>query len=398
MNEKLIGLGCSECGNFYGPDEAPYLCPSCGGVLETVYDYEKIGKFEGKDLWRYNPLLPTTNRTNLWVGGTPLYKPAILNEKLGLDFWIKDETQNPTHSLKDRASAIVVMLGKELGYKGVACASTGNAATSLAGISASEGLKSYIFAPKTISAPKLAQLQAFGAKILKIDASYDDCYDICNHFAKEYNWYNRNTAYNPYTIDGKKTVAFEIAEELHWEVPDRIYVPVGDGCIISSVWKGFIELEKIGLTDKLPELIGVQAEGCSPLKEAFDKRLDRCEKVKPNTLADSIAVGKPRNGFMALRDVRNSKGRFVSVTDEEMFQAMRLLGSTTGIFGELAAVASVAAAIKETGRNAETESAIALITGSGLKGNVWELFSDKIQMIEADEDKIREYIEADARG
>ncbi len=396
MNERLIGLTCSKCGNFYRPDEGPYLCPECCGVLETLYDYEKIEKFEGKDLWRYRQLLPSSGRTNLLVGVTPLYRSDALNEELGInDLWVKDETRNPTYSLKDRASAVVVVLARELGCKTVTCASTGNAATSLAGLSASEGLKCHIFAPKTISAPKLVQLQAFNARVLKIDASYDDCYDLCNRFAEKYNWYNRNTAYNPYTLDGKKTVAFEIAEQLEWEVPNKIFVPVGDGCIVSSVWKGFVELQKIGLTDGLPELIGVQADGCKPLKESFDKNKG-CERAEPKTLAGSIAVGKPRNGFMALRDVRNSKGKFVSVTDKEMFEATKLLGSTTGIFGELAGVASVAAIKKEmeNGKLDEGEKVVALITGSGLKDvEVALKLFEKIDLLEADEGKIYEHIE-----
>ena len=400
MNELLLGLRCSECSSFFDPSGF-YCCPKCGGILESVYEYEKVQKnFKGEDLWKYGQLLPTRSRSNLFVGATPLYKPIFLNERLGLDLWVKDETKNPTHSLKDRASAIVTVLAKELGYKEVTCASTGNAATSLAGLSASEGLKSYIFVPRTISLPKLVQLQAFNARIIKIDASYDDCYDLCNKLAGRYGWYNRNTAYNPYTLDGKKTVAFEIAEQLDWEVPDKVFVPVGDGCIISSVWKGFVELEKIGLTDGLPELIGVQAEGCKPLKEAFDKNLDDVI-AEPNTLADSIAVGKPRNGFMALRDVRDSKGKFVSVTDEEMFEAMKLLGATTGIFGELAGVASIAAVKKEIAeKNLDgSERVVALITGSGLKDieAATKLLKRPV-MIEADEDKIREHIDADVKG
>ena len=395
MNEKLLGLRCSQCATFFKPDEALYTCPKCKGVLETVYDYEKIeGQFDGEDLWRYRQLLPTTNRTNLWVGRTPLYKSTILNEKLGLDdLWIKDETKNPTHSLKDRASAIVVALAKELGYKTITCASTGNAASALAGISASEGIESCIFVPENIPLPKLIQLQTFNARVFRIKASYDDCFDLCNRIADKYGWYNRNTAYNPYTLDGKKTVAFEIAEQL--KVPDKIFVPVGDGCIISSVWKGFVEFQKLGIINNLPELVGVQAAGCKPLKDGFDLGKKVPDVAKPSTLAESIAVGNPRNGFMALRDVRKSKGKFVSVSDEEMFEAMKLLGSTTGIFGELAGVASVAAIKKEKEENNidRNEKVVGLITGSGLKDieAAVKLFG-KTDLIEADEEKICERI------
>ena len=401
MNRNLLGLKCSRCANFFKPDEPLYTCPKCGGVLETMYDYEKIVlKFEGKDLWRYGQLLPTTNRTDLLVGATPIYKPTILNEKLGLDnLWIKDETKNPTQSLKDRASAIIVALAKELGHKTIACASTGNAASSLAGISASEGIESCIFVPENIPLPKLIQLQAFNARIFRINANYDDCFDICNRISDRYGWYNRNTAYNPYTLDGKKTVAFEIAE--HLKVPDKIFVPVGDGCIISSVWKGFVEFQKSGLIDSLPELVGVQAEGCKPLKDSFDLGKKVPDSVKPDTLAESIAVGNPRNGFMALRDVRKSKGKFVSVSDEEMFEAMKLLGSTTGIFGELAGVASVAAIKKERDANNidKSEKVVGLITGSGLKDieAALNLFG-RTDLIDPDEEKICEYIEKGSKG
>jgi threonine synthase len=398
MNEKLLGLKCSQCESFFKSSEVLYCCPKCGGILETIYDYEKIeSDFKGEDLWKYTQLLPTSNRSKLFVGSTPLYKFASLNKRLGLrELWVKDDTKNPTGSLKDRASAVVVVLAKELGYKAVACASTGNAASSLAGIAASEGMESYLFVPKSISLPKLTQLQVFNAKVLQINASYDECFELCNQIAQKYNWYNRNTAYNPYTLDGKKTVAFEIAEQLNWKAPDKIFIPVGDGCIISSVWKGFIELRKLGLVSKLPKLIGVQAEGCKPLKDAFDKNKGKVERVKPKTLAESIAVSKPRNGIMALRDVRNSRGKFVSVSDEEMFQAMKLLASTTGIFGELAAVASLAAIKKELkeGSLDKKEQVVALITGSGLKDiEVASKLLERVPLLEPKDEEICGYIE-----
>jgi threonine synthase len=393
MNEKLLGLKCSQCGSFFEPSKVLYCCPKCGGILETVYNYEKIERdFKGEDLWKYGQLLPTSRRSKLLVGSTPLYKFASLNEELGLrKLWIKDDTKNPTGSLKDRASAVVVVLAKELGYKAVACASTGNAACSLAGIAASEGIESYIFAPKSILLPKLNQLQIFNAKILKINASYDECFELCNQIAKKYNWYNRNTAYNPYTLDGKKTVAFEIVEQLRWKVPDKVFIPVGDGCIISSVWKGFKELREIGIIDEMPMLIGVQAEGCKPLKDAFDKNKEKPERTKPKTIAESIAVGEPKNGAMALRDVRKSKGKFVSVSDKEMLQAMKLLASTTGIFGELAGVASLAA-IKKEGKKGnwdEDERTVALITGSGLKDiEVTSKLLEKVKLIKPKKEEI----------
>jgi len=363
LNEHLVGLRCMRCHRQF-PDFDLYSCPRCGGVLETIYEPQSFEVKKGEDMWRYSPLLPTKRRTRLRVGGTPLYR-------LDDNIYIKDDTRNPTHSLKDRASAVVVQLAKEFGYRAVACASTGNAAVSLAGISASEGIPSYILVPNSISKEKLCLLLVFGAHVLLIDASYDDCFDLCTELAEGEGWYNRNTAYNPYTLDGKKTVAFEIADQLHYQVPDRVYVPVGDGCIISAVWKGFRELYALGVIDRLPELVGVQAEGCSPLATAFDRGVDRIERVQPDTLAESIAVGVPRNGEMALRDVRASGGKFVTVSDGEMVEAMKHLASTVGIFGELAGVASMAGLMKEQRegekKGKENETAVVLITGSGVK-------------------------------
>ncbi|HIH98495.1 MAG TPA: threonine synthase [Thermoplasmata archaeon] len=398
MNKKLLDLKCSQCSSFFKPFEVLYNCPKCGGVLETIYDYKEIeGNFKGEDLWRYSEFLPTTNRSNLLVGSTPLYKSKSLKKELGIEeIWIKDDTKNPTGSLKDRASAVVAVLAKELGYRTVACASTGNAASSLAGISAAEGLESYIFAPRSMSLPKLVQLQVFNARILKINASYDECFELCNKITERYGWYNRNTAYNPYTLDGKKTVTFEIAEQLDWKVPDLVVVPVGDGCIISSVWKGFRELKEVGIIDELPRLIGVQAEGCKPLKDAFDRNKEKPEVTTPKTLAESIAVGEARNGLMALRDVRESKGKFVSVSDNEMLDAVKLLASSTGIFGELAGVASIAAIKKEVidGNLDREDRIVALITGSGLKDiEVTSKLLDRVQTIEPREKEICERIE-----
>ncbi len=358
MNKKMIELRCSRCGKAFKPDEIVYTC-DCGGILETVYDHSEV-RFEGKDMWRYGDLLPIKSRTKLYVGGTPLYSFDDVN------IMLKDETRNPSASLKDRASAVVVSLAKALGYKKVSCASTGNAGVSLACICASEALESYVFVPKTASRQKLAQLRAYGANVVAIDATYDECYDICNSVSKQKGLYNRNTAYNPYTIDGKKTVAFEIAEQLEFKVPSHIFVPVGDGCIISGVWKGFKDLKACGFINDMPILIGVQAEGCDPLargKEEFEP--DNGTKTK----AESIAVCRPRNGFMALRDVRESGGHFVTVSDEEMFDSLKLLASKTGIFAELASASTIAAIRKEKSerRIDKKDECVAIITGSGLK-------------------------------
>jgi len=360
MNERLRALKCSRCGRVFEPDKTIYTC-ECGGILETLYDCSDV-HFEGRDMWRYSALLPAGKRTKLSVGGTPLYEWVAYGARILL----KDETRNPSGSLKDRASAAVVSVAESLGYEKISCASTGNAGVSLACMCASEGLESYIFVPKTAAPQKLAQMRAYGANIITIDATYDDCYDICNSVSKERGYYNRNTAYNPYTIDGKKTVAFEMAEQLDFRAPSFVFVPVGDGCILSGVWKGFRELKECGLMEELPVLIGVQADGCAPLANSFCGGEHEC---KPDTMAESIAVCKPRNGFLAMRDVRTSGGRFVTVSDDEMFESLKLLASETGIFAELASASAIAAIRKEIseGRIDESDECVALITGSGLK-------------------------------
>ena len=357
-NERLKALKCSICGKVFDPDGVIYTC-ECGGILETEYDCDGV-RFEGNDMWRYSDLLPTDSRTKLAVGGTPLYEW----NSSGARILLKDETRNPSGSLKDRASATVVSVAKDLGYERISCASTGNAGVSLACICASESIESHIFVPKTAASQKLAQMKAYGADIVTIGATYDDCYDICNSVSEEKGYYNRNTAYNPYTIDGKKTVAFEIAEQT--KCPSFVFVPVGDGCIISGVWKGFKELKECGLLEELPVLIGVQASGCAPLAGSFLGRECGCES---NTAAESIAVCKPRNGFMALRDIRESRGHFVTVSDDEMFESLKLLASKTGIFAELASASTIAAIKKEiSARHIDkSDECVALITGSGLK-------------------------------
>jgi len=359
-NERLKALKCSRCGKVFDPARVIYAC-DCGGILETEYDCDGV-KFEGNGMWRYSDLLPTDSRTKLAVGGTPLYEWNTS----GASILLKDETRNPSGSLKDRASATVVSVAKDLGYGRISCASTGNAGVSLACICASENIESHIFVPKTAASQKLAQMKAYGADIVAIDATYDDCYDICNSVSEEKGYYNRNTAYNPYTIDGKKTVAFEIGEQMDFKSPYFVFVPVGDGCIISGVWKGFKELKECGLLEEMPVLIGVQASGCAPLAGSFSGKECDCE---PNTKAESIAVCKPRNGFMALRDVRASGGHFVTVSDDEMFESLKLLASNTGIFAELASASTIAAIKKEiSDRHIDrSDECVALITGSGLK-------------------------------
>jgi threonine synthase len=381
--DQVKTLKCVLCQREYGPQEVEYTCPLCGnaGILEVLYDYNKVSKRISKEslaknsdysIWRYRPLLPIKEDSPtppLHVGWTPLYPAFRLRRKLELPgLYIKDDGRNPTASLKDRASAVGIIKALERGAHEVTCASTGNAASSWAGVAASLGLKSYIFVPQTAPQAKLAQLLIFGARIFPIKGSYDQAFDLCIEASRKFGWYNRNTAYNPYLVEGKKTVALEIAEQLNWEVPDKVFVSVGDGCILSGVFKGFADLFHLGWIERVPQVFGVQAQGAAPLYRAWKNRKP-LEPVEPKTIADSISVGIPRNGVMALRDLYRWEGRMVTVTDEEILEAMRILGQESGVFGEPAGVASLAGLIKalREGMVEKKDKVVVIITGNGLK-------------------------------
>ena len=376
-------LKCLLCNREYNPGEVKYSCPHCGydGILEVHYAYDEIRKIFSKDylknnnnfsMWRYLPLLPVDNYSfigPLKVGWTPLYEARRIRENLNMNFlWIKDDGRNPTASLKDRASAIAIVKARELDNDSVTCASTGNAASSLAGASASTGLKSFIFVPRTAPKAKIAQLLIFGAKVFAVKGSYDEAFDLSIKATEEFGWYNRNTAFNPYMVEGKKTVALEIAEQLSFNVPDYIFVSVGDGCIISGIAKGYKDLYNLGLIDSTPKLVAVQAEGCSPIVDALNENSE-VKFVEPHTIADSIAVGIPRNRIMAMRDIRNSKGFGVKVSDSEILSAIKYLGESEGIFAEPAGVAAFAGLLKALREKLikRDSKVVVLITGNGLK-------------------------------
>ena len=376
----VSGLTCMKCGREFAAGEVAYTCPTCGleGILDVHYDYDAIADtFTRDDLkrsrenshWRYLPLMPVGERDSLprlRAGWTPLYEREGL---LGLSsLFIKDDSGNPTASLKDRASSVAVARAVAEGAAAVAAASTGNAGSSLAGFAASEGLPCYIFVPANAPRPKVAQLLIYGATVFAVDGSYDDAFDLAAKAIERYGWYNRSCAVNPYLVEGKKTVAFEICEQLGFRAPDRVFIPVGDGCITSGVYKGFYEFAKLGFIDRLPELIGVQAEGCAPMKRAFDgnSELEPCEAC---TIADSIASGHPRNWRKATKGIRASNGSMMTVTDDEILEAIADLGRSTGIFAEPAgatAFAGLTKAVRE-GTVDPDETVVALMTGSGLK-------------------------------
>lgn len=377
---RITGLICAKCGAEHGASEARYTCPACGleGILDVQYDYAEMEREVTRDTLRADPersmkrylsLLPVESDAcfpRLHTGWTPLYRAAGV---LGLPrLWIKDDSRNPTASLKDRATAVAMSRAAEEGVTAVAAASTGNAGCSLAGFAAAAGVPSYIFVPAGAPKPKVAQLLIFGATVFAVDGTYDDAFDLAMEAIEVFGWYNRCCAVNPFLVEGKKTVAFEVAEQLDFAVPDKVFVPVGDGCIMSGVHKGFTEFARIGLTERVPELIGVQAEGCDPIVAAFEGSCS-VTPTDARTCADSIAAGRPRNWRKALRGVRSSGGTMMSVSDEEILGAMAELARATGIFGEPAGVAAFAGlrkAVRE-GTVSSEDSVVVLMTGSGLK-------------------------------
>lgn len=376
-------LVCLICSETYAPDQIDYVCPNHGneGILDVIYDYRAISSIVDRDtldvasMWSFRPLLPvgeTSRVPPLRIGGTPLYEAPRLAEEASIaGVWIKDEGVQPTGSLKDRASAMAVVKADEVGASTVTTASTGNAAAALAGVAASVGRPTVIFVPKTAPQAKIAQLLAFGARVLLVDGSYDDAVDLCLTAAPEFGWYNRTTGFNPYMSEGKKTVAYEIAQQLDWRTPDAVVVSVGDGCIIGSVWKGFHDLLELDWIEEMPRIIGVQAEGSNYLAEAWSNGEDVLTKppIEADTIADSIAAGLPRDRLKAMRAVVESGGAFVTVSDAEILDAIPRVASLTGVFPEPAASASWAGVNRaiENGHLSSSDRVVALSTGTGLK-------------------------------
>ena len=382
--KNVLGLRCVKCGKGVPAEAGTYTCPSCGsgaGIMDVEYDYKEINRLTSREqlakstdnsIFRYLPflpILPDSARPHLRVGWSPLYKPKGLGKSLGMsNLYIKDDGQNPTASLKDRASIIAVIKAVEDNAPTVAASSTGNAASSLAGSAAAMGIKSVIFVPSRAPQGKIAQLLIFGATVISVQGSYEDTFRLSAEAIDRFGWYNRNAAINPYLVEGKKTVALEIAEQLNWEVPDWVILSVGDGCTIAGVWKGFKDLYNAGWIDRLPKIAGVQSTGCCPLVDAFLEDRPWTPKEE-NTIADSIAVGVPRNPDKALNAVRESGGTMVAVSDEAILDAMRELGRTSGIFGEPAGVTGTAGlkVLVEKGIIGADEKVVSIVTGNGLK-------------------------------
>ncbi len=379
-------LRCSVCGRTFAPDSVRYTCPHDGavGTLDVLYDYDSLKTELDRDrlrvshegsMWRYRallPLAPDVIAPPLQVGWTPLYDSARLADDLGVrQAWAKDDGKNPTGSLKDRASALVVARAMEQGIETVSTASTGNAAAALAGVGASVGMRTVIFVPATAPEAKIAQLLVYGATVILVEDTYDVAFDLCTEICDLEGWYCRNTGMNPFTAEGKKTVAFEIAEQLNWQVPDVVVVSVGDGNILAGVHKGFWDLHQLGWIERIPRLLGVQAEGSSPLVHAWENGIAAVDMqpVETHTIADSIAAGLPRDRAKALRAVRDTDGAFLAVSDEAILASIPRVARLTGVFAEPSAAAVYAGARRavELGYIHPDESIVLLLTGNGLK-------------------------------
>lgn len=372
-------LSCPACGAAYPPEADRYVCSACGGNLEVKYDEDALRGIFTRDslkadpnptIWRYRALLPVRSPwRGLPLGNTPLVGASALAAELGVAAaWVKDDTRLPSASFKDRASAVGLLRALDLGVDLVTGASTGNAASSTATLAGPLGLRARIFIPKAAPPAKVAQLLAFGAEVIAVDGTYDDAFDLSLAATAKYGWYNRNTGFNPYTREGKKTVSFEIAEQLGWEIPDLVAVPVGDGNILTGVWKGFKELYALGLIERLPRLLAVQAAG----SDAIVRALEGDGVIRPvsgDTLADSISVSLPRDGDFAVRAVRESGGFGLRVSDEAILAAIPYLARKVGIFAEPAGVTATAGLL-EAARQGLLDpqwKVVALATGSGLK-------------------------------
>ncbi len=375
---NVVGLKCRNCGTKY-PAEAISICEECFGPLAVEYDFKKIREgisrekiAQGpKSIWRYRDLLPVGEQVvDLQAGFTPLHKADKLGSKLGLkELYIKNDSVNPTFSFKDRVVAISISKAIEFGFDTVGCASTGNLASSVAAHAAKAGLKCYIFVPADLNLGKIIQTLAYKPNLISVEGNYDDVNRLCTEVAGYYNWAFVNINLRPYYSEGSKTLGFEVAEQLNWEAPERVIVPVGSGSLLTKIWKGlheFSDLDLIG--DVNTKVVAAQAQGCSPVVQAF---LDdsAIKPVKPHTIEKSLAIGNPADGYYAIRVLKESGGTAAAVTDAEIIKGITLLAETEGIFTETAGgvVVGVLKKLAESGEIDKDERTVIYITGNGLK-------------------------------
>ena len=377
----VLGLRCRECGRQYAA-EPIYTCEWCFGPLEVAYDYDAIRASTSRDriaagplsLWRYSDLLPVTGNPSLDLGTgfTPLVRADRLAETLGLgEVWVKNDTSNPTSSFKDRVVSVALSKAIEFGFKTAACASTGNLANSVAAHAARAGLHSYVFIPSDLEQGKVMATAVYGGNLVAVDGSYDDVNRLCVELAGTYEWAFVNVNVRPYYAEGSKTLAYEVAEQLGWQAPDHVVVPVASGSLLTKIEKGFRELHRVGLLDDEPRVrvSGAQAAGCSPVATAWLEGSDTIRPVKPATIAKSLAIGNPADGYFALDTVRRTDGAFAAVTDDEVIAGIRLLARTEGIFAETAGGVTIATLqrLATEGLVRPDERVVVYITGHGLK-------------------------------
>lgn len=380
-NGFMKALKCRECGREY-PLEATHVCEFDFGPLEVVYDYDKIKKnltrkqieSRPQTMWRYRELLPVAGEPTVGfqVGYTPLVKADRLAKRLGIrELWIKNDTVNyPTLSFKDRVVSVALSRSKELGFKTVACASTGNLANSVAANAASAGLEAFVFIPSDLEHSKIVNSLVYGANVVGIKGHYDEVNRLCAEIAGKYPWAFVNVNMRPYYAEGSKSMGYEIAEQSGWKIPQHTVVPMASGSLLTKIHKSYQEFSKLGLVKETPwHIHGAQATGCSPISAAQKAGLDFFKPVKPNTIAKSLAIGTPADGFYSLRVMKETGGHAEDVTDDEVREGIRLLAECEGIFSETAGGVTVGVAKKliAQGKIPADDSAVLCITGNGLK-------------------------------
>lgn len=373
-------LQCKECGHRY-PLEARFACDECFGPLEVAYDFSSLDAESTRrkiqagppSIWRYADFLPFAERprTALPTGMTPLIRADRLAERLGLrEVWVKNDAANPTHSFKDRVVSVALPKARELGYRVVACASTGNLANAVAAHAAAAGLESYVFVPADLEEQKILATGVYGTKVVSVNGSYDQVNRLCVELSATREWAFVNVNVRPYYAEGSKTLAYEIAEQLGFELPDRVVVPIASGSLFTKLARGFEEWLEVGLVEgRSPAFNGAQAEGCAPVANAYEAGASVCRPVKPDTIAKSLAIGDPADGPYAVELARRSGGGIDAVSDEEIREGIGLLAQTTGIFTETAGGVSTAVLKKlaERGDIDPAERVVLAITGEGLK-------------------------------
>ncbi len=375
----ILGLRCRECGREY-PAEPLYVCDFCFAPLGVVYDYDEIARVCSREkiargpasIWRYADLLPgSEKRVDLGAGLTPLVPAPRLGAELGLhDLWIKNDTVNPTHSFKDRVVSVALTVARDFGLTTVACASTGNLGNAVSAHAAAAGLDAYVFVPADLEQGKIVASAIYAPKLVAVEGTYDDVNRLCAEIAGRYEWAFVNVNIRPYYAEGSKSLAYECTEQLGWRAPDHVVVPIASGSLLTKIKRGLDELVTVGLIDGHETRIsGAQAEGCSPVATAFKAGVEHIRPVKPNTIAKSLAIGNPADGYFAIKTVKDTGGAIESVTDEEIVDGISLLARTEGIFTETAGGVTIATLKKlaDAGVVRPEERTVALITGDGLK-------------------------------